>query len=109
MKVLHSLVEDNEGLKRDNAEMHRLLAESREDYHILQDELEEQRANSPSRGKISICAWELASDIGAFSGDASPEIAVSHSWKYYITKETQYQHREVLPQLCEFPVFLLTT
>ena len=50
-KSLHSLVEDNEGLKRDNAELQRLLAESREDYDILQEELEEERARSPSRSK----------------------------------------------------------
>lgn len=49
MKVLESLVEDNETLKRDNAELQSLLAQSREDYHVLQEEIEEQRANPPSR------------------------------------------------------------
>lgn len=42
--VLETLVNDNETLKRDNAELQNLLAESREDFHALQEELEEQRA-----------------------------------------------------------------
>jgi regulator of replication initiation timing len=50
MKVLESLVEDNEGLKRDNAELQHLLTEAREDYHSLKEEVEEQRANQPSHG-----------------------------------------------------------
>jgi len=47
--VLESLVHDNEVLKRDNAELQHLLAESREDLHDLQEEVDEQRANPPSR------------------------------------------------------------
>lgn len=47
--MLESLVGDNETLKRDNAELQHLLAESREDLHSLQEELEEQRVNTPSR------------------------------------------------------------
>lgn len=43
--VLESLVNDNEILKGDNAELQHLLAESREDLHGLQERLEEQRAN----------------------------------------------------------------
>lgn len=43
--VLDSLVNDNEILKGDNAELQHLLAESREDLHELQERLEEQRAN----------------------------------------------------------------
>ena len=43
--VLESLVNDNEILKGDNAELQHLLAESREDSHGLQERLEEQRAN----------------------------------------------------------------
>ena len=43
--VLESLVNDNEILKGDNAELQHLLAESREDLHGLQEKLEEQRAN----------------------------------------------------------------
>jgi hypothetical protein len=51
MKVLESLVSDNEGLKRDNSELQHLLKESREDCHALQEEIEEQRANAPSHSK----------------------------------------------------------
>ncbi|KAF6748930.1 hypothetical protein DFP72DRAFT_915002 [Ephemerocybe angulata] len=43
--VLETLVNDNDVLKRDNAELQRLLTESREDLHIMQEEVEEQRAN----------------------------------------------------------------
>lgn len=46
-KVLESLVNDSETLKRDNAELQRLLTESREDLHALQEEVDEQRANPP--------------------------------------------------------------
>lgn len=48
--VLESLVNDNETLKRDNAELQHLLTESREEIHALQEEVEEQRAVLPSRG-----------------------------------------------------------
>ncbi|KAF4620068.1 hypothetical protein D9613_004831 [Agrocybe pediades] len=52
--VLESLVQDNEVLKHDNAELQHLLAESREDLHALQEEVEEQRAlNPPSRSGAS--------------------------------------------------------
>lgn len=47
--VLETMVHDNEVLKRDNAELQHLLAESREEIHSLQEELEEQRVNAPSR------------------------------------------------------------
>ncbi|KAF5334399.1 hypothetical protein D9611_013522 [Ephemerocybe angulata] len=43
--VLETLVNDNDVLKRDNAELQRLLTESREDLHVMQEEVEEQRAN----------------------------------------------------------------
>lgn len=48
-EVLESLVNDNEALKRDNAELQHLLMESREEIHVLQEEVEEQRANPPPR------------------------------------------------------------
>jgi hypothetical protein len=47
--VLESLVNDNDTLKHDNAELQNLLAASREEIHLLQQEVEEHRANSPSR------------------------------------------------------------
>ncbi len=48
-KVLESLMDDNEVLKRDTAELQHFLAESREEIHALQEEVEEYRANAPSR------------------------------------------------------------
>ncbi|KAF8338496.1 hypothetical protein F5887DRAFT_1238226 [Amanita rubescens] len=44
-KVLESLVNDNEIIKRDNAELQQLLSDCREDFHALQEEVEEQRLN----------------------------------------------------------------
>lgn len=43
--VLETLVDDNETLKRDNAELQRLLSDTREDVHALQEEVEERRAS----------------------------------------------------------------
>jgi regulator of replication initiation timing len=49
--VLRSLVNDNDTLKHDNEELQNLLAASREEYHLLQQEIEEHRANlSPQAG-----------------------------------------------------------
>jgi len=47
--VLETMVHDNEVLKRDNAELQHLVSESRDEIHNLQQELEEQRVNPPSR------------------------------------------------------------
>ncbi|KAG2156347.1 hypothetical protein DEU56DRAFT_231457 [Suillus clintonianus] len=56
MKVLESLVSDNEVLKADNEELHKLLTESREDLQVLQSQVEENfnfappiRVDTPSR------------------------------------------------------------
>ncbi|KAL0949202.1 hypothetical protein HGRIS_009280 [Hohenbuehelia grisea] len=43
--MLESLIDDNEGLKRDNAELQAMLSSAREDINQLQTELEEQRAS----------------------------------------------------------------
>jgi hypothetical protein len=48
MKVLESLVADNENLKHDNTELQNLLTETREDLRALQEEVEEHRAAVPS-------------------------------------------------------------
>ncbi|PPQ95877.1 hypothetical protein CVT26_015569 [Gymnopilus dilepis] len=45
--VLESLVQDNEILKHDNAELQHLLADAREDVNALQLEVDEQRALAP--------------------------------------------------------------
>ena len=49
MKILESLVADNENLKHDNAELQNLLAEAREDVRTLTEEVEEHRARLPLR------------------------------------------------------------
>jgi uncharacterized protein YlxW (UPF0749 family) len=52
MKVLESLVADNENLKHYNAELQNLLTETREDVRTLQEEVEEHRAALNSTGII---------------------------------------------------------
>ncbi|KAI0340880.1 hypothetical protein BDW22DRAFT_1430533 [Trametopsis cervina] len=53
-KVLESLVADNEALKHDNAELQNLLSEAREDLRVLQEEIDERRADtSYSRHRAS--------------------------------------------------------
>lgn len=47
MKVLESLVSDNEILKADNEELHALLTESREDLQAIQSQLEEHVVSAP--------------------------------------------------------------
>ncbi|KAJ7621442.1 hypothetical protein FB45DRAFT_754104 [Roridomyces roridus] len=47
VSVLETLVDDNETLKRDNAELQTLLADAREDCRALQEEVEDQRVNPP--------------------------------------------------------------
>ena len=46
MRILESLVADNEALKRDNAELQGMLAETREDVLSLREEVDEQRAST---------------------------------------------------------------
>jgi len=50
-KILHSLVADNEALRKSNSELQSLLAESRESLLALQDEAEEHHASS---GRLSL-------------------------------------------------------
>lgn len=54
MKVLESLVADNENLKRDNAELQNLLTEAREDVRTLTEEVEEHRAGMPSGSNTEV-------------------------------------------------------
>ncbi|KAJ7211887.1 hypothetical protein C8J57DRAFT_1733206 [Mycena rebaudengoi] len=46
--VLEILVDDNETLKRNNVELQQLLADAREDYRALQEEVEDQCVNPGS-------------------------------------------------------------
>jgi uncharacterized protein YaaN involved in tellurite resistance len=41
--IMESLVNDNELLKRDNSELQTMLADTREEIHTLQEEVEELR------------------------------------------------------------------
>jgi hypothetical protein len=58
MKVLESLVADNENLKRDTAELQNLLADAREDIRTLQEEIEEHRAAVPFTGMNTSVVWK---------------------------------------------------
>ncbi|TFK62721.1 hypothetical protein BDN72DRAFT_848377 [Pluteus cervinus] len=62
-RVLQSLVDDNETLKHDNAELQHFLSEAREELHALQEEVDEQRANLPSH----------------ISGNRSPSLRHAHT------------------------------
>lgn len=48
-RVLESLVNDNEVLKKDNLELQTMLSGSREEHDQLVEELEEKRARDSSR------------------------------------------------------------
>ena len=63
-KVLESLVDNNEGLKRDNAELQSLFAESRDDLYALQQEVEEQRANMSMNPPRSRAVTPVLSSFG---------------------------------------------
>jgi hypothetical protein len=61
VKVLESLVADNEDLKRSSVEIQTLLQESRDDVHALQQELEELRNTPPlNREKHAVCSCSLS-------------------------------------------------
>ncbi|KAL0576958.1 hypothetical protein V5O48_005029 [Marasmius crinis-equi] len=52
-RIMESLVDDNEALKKDNTELQTLLAQSRDDMYGLQQELEEQRALGVPRSRAA--------------------------------------------------------
>ncbi|KAJ7443029.1 hypothetical protein B0H11DRAFT_1748732 [Mycena galericulata] len=54
--VLTTLVDDNETLKRDNAELQALLADAQEDCRALQEEVEDQRVNPPPLQSGGACS-----------------------------------------------------
>jgi regulator of replication initiation timing len=89
MKVLESLVDDNEILKRDNLQLQSLLAESREDLHTLQEEVDEQRANPPSRagGRSLLYNYNNMVDVFSYSQrrHSSLETLFTNSWAPIIT------------------------
>ncbi|EMD40357.1 hypothetical protein CERSUDRAFT_110951 [Gelatoporia subvermispora B] len=83
-KVLESLVADNEALKRDNAELRNLLAESREELHTLQEEVEERRADDVSflrhRHKLSDQSFISSAPLSpTFHVGTAPSPSALHS------------------------------
>ncbi|PFH47125.1 hypothetical protein AMATHDRAFT_7055 [Amanita thiersii Skay4041] len=77
-RILELLVNDNEGLKRDNAELQKLLADCREDFHVLQEEVEEQRANPQVMSSLALKhkhsrATSLSKDFQLYRRSASNE------------------------------------
>ncbi|KAH9833781.1 uncharacterized protein C8Q71DRAFT_849692 [Rhodofomes roseus] len=87
MKVLESLVADNEALKHDSAELQNLLTEAREDLRSLQTEMEERRAGDTSylRHRYTISGQsDLPDPISPLSATfhvgTAPSGSVLHSW-----------------------------
>ena len=93
--VLGSLVNDNDTLKHDNAELQNLLAESREETYRLQQEVAEHRVNPPSRagGKCEYfptpCFYSQSYKAGtphlrppAFSGSAPSSLLNEHTVRH---------------------------
>ncbi|KAK1231953.1 hypothetical protein PQX77_004924 [Marasmius sp. AFHP31] len=52
-RMVESLIDDNETLKKDNTELQALLAHSRDDTHVLQLEVDEQRAFIAPRSRAT--------------------------------------------------------
>lgn len=87
--MLESLVNDNEGLKRDNAELQSLLAESRDDLHALQQEVEERRADMPMKSPRSHAGTPLHANFGRshhYSGSLSSSSMREHIVSKFILK-----------------------
>lgn len=88
MKVLESLVADNEALKRDGAELQNLLAESREDLRALQEEMEERRAGdssywqhrSTNSGQSELTDHPVSPLSSTFPVGTAPSASILHSW-----------------------------
>lgn len=76
-KVLESLVADNEALKRDAAELQNILAETREDMRVLQEEIDERRAQDPSTSKHHRHTSSLASSAYHDLSPTSPTFRFS--------------------------------
>ncbi|PPQ72775.1 hypothetical protein CVT24_012801 [Panaeolus cyanescens] len=97
--VLEALVEDNESLKRDNAELQHLLTEAREDLNTLQQEVDEQRANPlPHRSPV----------ISPYSRHGHSGSLASTSWKDYMLSpkgrsESKHRRRQGSQQLHSNP------
>ncbi|KAG8218507.1 hypothetical protein J3R82DRAFT_4144 [Butyriboletus roseoflavus] len=70
IKVIESLVVDNETLKADNKELHKILSESREDLQTLQRELGEQGIMPPIRVETPSKHSRTSSGPSSFAKDS---------------------------------------
>jgi thymidylate synthase ThyX len=58
-KVIETLVDDNDALKRDNAELQNFLADTREELRAVQEEFEEYRLNPPVMARAGKLPYEV--------------------------------------------------
>ena len=84
-RVLESLVNDNELVKRDNAELQQLLSDCREDFHALQEEVEEQRLNQelPRKCQLRFSLVGCSQFLIARASSQKQSIAASLSVKEF--------------------------
>lgn len=84
-RVLESLVNDNELVKRDNAELQQLLSDCREDFHALQEEVEEQRLNQelPRKCQLRFALVGCSRFLIARASSQKQSIAASLSVKEF--------------------------
>ncbi|KAF8076810.1 hypothetical protein FPV67DRAFT_1472745 [Lyophyllum atratum] len=87
--VLESLVNDNETLKRDNAELQNMLTESREEMHTLQEEVEEHRAKPPSR--MGAGTPQLRHQI--YTGSVPGSLGKDHPMQYYNSRSASLERK----------------
>ncbi|EED81094.1 predicted protein [Postia placenta Mad-698-R] len=99
-KILESLVADNEALKRDNAELQNMLAETREDVRALQEEVEERRAGDTSFRRHRYTNSGQSSNFEASSPLSSsfhvgtvPANSLLHSWQRHGHLGTPFNRR----------------
>lgn len=94
-KMLTSLVQDNETLKHDNAELQQLLNDSREDFATLQGDFEEYKANPPvfrSGGK--------SQDSFVLVLRLSPFISQHSTLETFPPSERYFDRIQRLPRTC---------
>ncbi|KAJ7055101.1 hypothetical protein C8F01DRAFT_1063304 [Mycena amicta] len=84
--MLGTLVDDNDTLKRDNAELQSLLADAREDYRALQEEMEDQRVNPPPPRSGAATPSYLRQHF--YSGSV-PSVMLSPSYSFKRSSSTE--------------------
>ncbi len=75
-RLLESLVADNEAIKRDNAELQNMLAESREDLKLAREELMEQQALQLAPQQAS--ATDTATSQSNLGTPRSLKLSITH-------------------------------